>query len=216
MGALSITQSQTKMKFVILLALVGASLASSINRSEDEVVEATYRDSLAEGGLVKMAIHLNQAEETIRFHMKPDGNMADVETLEDYESGFAASRVKDEESCYIRQLRDTFDEASAKAREVAATSPQTKEGDVDTNAIAAENAIEWAGERLMDFCGNYEVYKLVQTAEDGAEDEETDLEKKEARMSVFFRRCWFFLFFFKCITTTITVPTGTTIFFFFG
>jgi len=204
-----------KMKVVILLALLGASVAKTINRSEDEVVEATYEDSLAEGGLVKMAIHINRADETIRFHMPEDGNMADVETLEDYESGFAASRVKDEESCFIRQLLETFDQASAKAREVAATSPQEKEGDIDVNAIPAENAIEWAGERLMEFCGNYEVYKLGQTEEDGAEDEEMDLEKKEARVSVVFRKCWFFIFFFKCVTTTITVPTGT-IFFFFG
>jgi|ERR1712142_585289 len=215
MGALSITQSQLKMKVIILLALAGASLASTINRNEDEVVEATYEDNLAADGLVKMAIHLNQAEETIRYHMSEDGNMADVETLEDYESGFAASRVKDEERCFIRQLLDTFDQGSAKAREVAATSPQKREGDVDTKAIPAENAIEWAGERLVDFCGDYETYKLVQTAEDGAEDEETDLEQKEARVSVFFRRCWFFLFRYRCVTTTCTVPTGT-IFFFFG
>ncbi|CAL4067773.1 unnamed protein product, partial [Meganyctiphanes norvegica] len=202
--------SQMKMKVVILLSLIGASLANTI---KDEVVQASYLDSLAKEGLVKMNIHLNRAEETIRFHMHEEGNMADVETLEDYESGFAASRVKDEESCFIRQLLDTFDQASAKAHEVSATSPQRKEGDVGVNAIPAENAIEWAGERLMDFCGDYEVYKLVQTEEE--EDEETALETKEARISVFFRRCWFFLFFFRCLTTTITVPTGT-IFFFFG
>ncbi|CAL4067772.1 unnamed protein product [Meganyctiphanes norvegica] len=200
-----------KMKVVILLSLIGASLANTI---KDEVVQASYLDSLAAEGLVKMNIHLNRAEETIRFHMHEEGNMADVETLEDYDSGFAASRVKDEESCFIRQLLDTYDQAHEKAHEVAATSPQRKEGDVDVKAIPAENAIEWAGERLMDFCGDYEVYKLVQTAED-AEDEETGLEQKEARISVFFRRCWFFLFFFRCLTTTITVPTGT-IFFFFG
>merc|ERR1712168_906213 len=142
MGALSFTQSQTKMKVIILLALFGASMANTLLRSEDEVVEATYEDSLAEGGLVRMAIHMNHADETIRFHMPEEGNMADVETLEDYESGFAASRVKDEESCFIRILPQTFDQASAKAREVAATSPNKKEGDVDVKAIPAENAIE--------------------------------------------------------------------------
>jgi len=218
MGALSFTQSQSKMKVIILLALFGASAANTLLRTQDEVVEATYEDSLAEDGLVRMAIHMNHAEETIRFHMPEKGNMADVETLEDYESGFAASRVKDEESCFIRHLPDTFDQATEKAREVAATSPQKKEGDVDVAAIPAEDAIEWAGERLMDFCGNYEVYKLVQTVEDGEDDEELDLEKMKARQAtqtVVFRRCWFFLFFFKCLTTTVTVPTGT-IFFFFG
>jgi len=162
-----------------------------------------------------MAIHINKAEETIRFHMAEEGNMADVETLEDYEAGFAASRVKDEESCFIRQLHDTLDQASAKAHEVAAAKMNRRLEDVSAAAIPAENAIEWAGERLMDFCGNYEVYKLVKSNEE--EDEDSDLEMVGARqnVSVTFRRCWFFLFFFKCITTTVTVPTGT-IFFFFG
>jgi len=204
---------QTKMKVLILLALIGASVTSTI---KDEVLEATYEDALAEGGKVKMAIHINKAEETIRFHMAEEGNMADVETLEDYESGFAASRVKDEESCFIRVLQDTLDQASAKAHEVAAAHLNRRLEDVSAAAIPAENAIEWAGERLMDFCGNYEVYKLVQSTDEEEEDEESDLETMGARQSVVtFRRCWFFLFFFKCITTTITVPTGT-IFFFFG
>jgi len=200
------------MKVLILLALVGASVASTI---KDEVLVATYEDALAEGGKVKMAIHINKAEETIRFHMAEEGNMADVETLEDYEAGFAASRVKDEESCFIRQLHDTLDQASAKAHEVAAAKMNRRLEDVSAAAIPAENAIEWAGERLVDFCGNYEVYKLVKSNEE--EDEDSDLEMVGARqnVSVTFRRCWFFLFFFKCITTTVTVPTGT-IFFFFG
>jgi len=203
----------------IVLTLAGCALANALSNGE-KVLTITYDEPNLENG-ASMDIHINTQEETIRFHMLEQGNIADVETIEDYATGFAASRVDEEESCYIRKLIDTMEDAVKKVEELAASGPQKYQGSEDVLAIPAEDVEEWAGDRIMRFCGDFAIYKLVKTEEDiAAESKESDalaLVQENERVSVFFRRCFFFFFFFKCITTTITVPTGTTIvFFLFG
>ncbi|KAK7077286.1 hypothetical protein SK128_014224 [Halocaridina rubra] len=206
-----------KMQAWIVLSLVGCALANTL--PTEEVLTMTYNEpSLAVGAT--MDIHINTEEETIRFHMEEQGNLADVETIEDYRTGFAASKVADEETCYIRKLTKSLEESVAEAEKLSAAGPQEYLGHEDVLAIPAEDVNEWAGERIEKFCGEYAIYKLVKTEEDvQAENEESSALAKvdqSERVSIFFRKCFFFFFFFKCITTTITIPTGTVFFFFFG
>jgi len=164
-----------------------------------------------------MDVHINTEEQTIKFHMLEQGNLADVDTIEDYGTGFAASRVSDEEACYIRKLNITMDEAIRKAEELAASGLQEYQGSEEVLAIPAEDVDAWAGDRIVRFCGDFPIYKLVKTEED-VEVESRDINAlavpEERQVSVVFRKCFFFFFFFRCITTTITIPTGTTIIFF--
>ncbi|XP_027210259.2 uncharacterized protein [Penaeus vannamei] len=211
----------TMMQILMLFALAGAALANAING--EEVVTLTYSDALVDGGAT-MDVHINPVEETIRFHMEEQGNLGDVDTIEDYSVGFAASRVQEEEACFIRKLSGTLEEASAEAHRLASAGPQTNQGSEEVLAIPADDAEEWAGSRIIEHCGDFPIYKLVKTEEDVeaenalmASSSSSDNALETRQTSVSFRRCFFFFFIFKCITTTITVPTGTTIvFFFFG
>ncbi|XP_068247417.1 uncharacterized protein [Palaemon carinicauda] len=202
----------------LLLLLSGCALANTVPDGE-KVLTLTY-DEPSVDGKATMDVHVLLADQVIRYHMLEQGNLADVETFEDYETGFAASRVNDEENCFIRQLNSTIEEAVKKIEELSISGPQKPLGEEKVLAISAEDVEEWAGERILNFCGDFPIYKLVKPGDEMADDAiDTSVEvmEQENRVSVYFTKCFFFFFFFKCITVTITIPTGTTIFlFFFG
>ena len=126
--------------------------------------------------------------------------------------GFGASRVTSEEACYVRLLSKTFKEQVAYLEEQQGT-PMTVEGEAQVDAIPVDDAYEELGEEIANFCDDFPAYKLVkkQYVEDN--------EEMERQVSVTFRRCVILCFRYICYTTTLTVPTGSTItftWFFFG
>merc|ERR1711962_1778143 len=125
--------------------------------------------------------------------MPASENFEEVTNFEDYEIGFGASRVTSEEACYVRRLSKTLEEQVAYLEDQQGK-PMTVEGEAQVDAIPA--------------------YKLVKKQD--AEDSE---EMEQRQVSVTFRRCVILCFKYICYTTTLTVPTGSTItftWFFFG
>lgn len=91
--------------------------------------------------------------------------------------------------------------------------PMTVEGEAQVDAIAVDDAYEELGEEIANFCDDFPAYKLVKKQDD------EDSKEIERQVSVTFRRCVILCFRYICYTTTLTVPTGSTItftWFFFG
>ncbi|CAL4063783.1 unnamed protein product, partial [Meganyctiphanes norvegica] len=166
------------------------------------------------GEVTPLLVHACTNNQTITYHMPASDTFEEVTTFEDYELGFGASRVTSQEACYVRLLTKTLDEQIS-FLDHHQNKPMTVEGDAQVEAIPVDDVYEELGSEIVNFCDDYPAYKLV-TRQDAAEDEG----ERERQVSVTFQRCVLLCFNkYVCYTTTLTVPTGSTItfvWFFFG
>ncbi|XP_068246451.1 uncharacterized protein [Palaemon carinicauda] len=158
-----------------------------------------------------MAIDVDLESKLIHFHMKDGNDFEDVSTLEDYNTGFGASRVESQEGCFVRLLVSSIEEQIAFIQDHQQDTLPLSADDVNVLAVSLDNPEEEIGEELTNFCGELPVYKLVKN-------EESEVEVSKRQVAVTFRKCVLFILMSKCFTTTLTVPTGSTItyFWFFG
>merc|ERR1719391_612496 len=143
------------------------------------------------GGVTPLEV--NVCGQTISYHMPASENF--------------------EEVCYVRMLSKTLDEQVAYLEDQQGK-PMTVEGEAQVDAIPVDDAYAELGEEIANFCDDFPAYKLVKKQD--AEDSE---EMEQRQVSVTFRRCVILCFKYICYTTTLTVPTGSTItftWFFFG
>ncbi|KAK3873758.1 hypothetical protein Pcinc_021265 [Petrolisthes cinctipes] len=158
-----------------------------------------------------MKVQVDSVNQTIHYHMPGSDNFEEIDTLEDYDMGFAATRVEAQESCFLRALPMSFSQEVQYVEEHQNIT-SVVEGNQDVNAVPVDNPETEVGKRLADFCGDLPVYKLV-----ASEDDDNSVESRQ--VSVTYRRCiLFFLCWLRCYTTTLTIPTGSSItfFWFFG
>merc|ERR1740137_489152 len=159
------------------------------------------------------SLQVNVCDQTISYHMSATETFEEVTTFEDYEIGFGATRVTSDEKCYVRLLSKTLTEQVAYLQEHQ-NKPMTVEGDAQVDAIPVDDAYEELGNEIANFCDDFPAYKLVKK-QDVDESDERELRQ----VNVTFRRCVIICFRYICYTTTLTVPTGSTItftWFFFG
>ncbi|XP_064088263.1 uncharacterized protein LOC135202719 [Macrobrachium nipponense] len=169
-----------------------------------------------------MSLHVDMESKLIYFHMNDHDDFEEVNTLEDYNTGFAASRVESQDGCFVRILVTSIEDQVAFIESQQQTTVPVDQGDMNVLAVSLDNPLEEIGETLTNFCGDLPVYKLVKNdgnvekKEEEEEEEEEEVSKRQ--VSITFRKCILLLFVAKCFTTTITVPTGLTItyFWFFG
>lgn len=215
--------------WIIILNLIGIIYVSG--GPVIKIIQAHYRDP-ADGQLITMDVHVNNMTQTVKFHMPSSETFVESDTLEDYNSGFAATVTTvddndDTEGCFIRGLDKSFDESIKEFEEVLVAHDRVMpfEGDENVDVMEIEEddeALVMIGDKIKEFCGDRQLYKMGTFDENEDEDEDSwDNIRASAELrqqTITFRRCRFFFFFFKCITTTITVPTGTNIIFlwFFG
>lgn len=79
------------------------------------------------------------------------------------------------------------------------------DSDVQVEAVPVDDVYEELGEEMGNFCDDFPAYKLVKR-QDGEDESE-----RERQVSVTFQRCVLVCFVPVCYTTTLTVPTGSTI-----
>ncbi|XP_037774401.1 uncharacterized protein LOC119570932 [Penaeus monodon] len=60
-----------------------------------------------------MNVDVDRLAMEVHFHMPESDDFDDVETLEDYSVGLAASRVVSQEVCYVRRLVKSFEQQVA-------------------------------------------------------------------------------------------------------
>ncbi|KAK4301029.1 hypothetical protein Pmani_026803 [Petrolisthes manimaculis] len=170
--------------------------------------------SLAAGSEEKcMTVEVNASEKTIHYHMTQDDEFEDVETLEDFNTGFSASRIESQEACQLRALPMSFGDQIAFLKGHQNMSSNV-EGYQNVMAVPLDDPEAEVGELLANFCAELPAYKMV--VSEGNEEEMRSLEDRQ--VSVTFRRCYLCFLIAKCFITSITVPTGNTIsfFWFFG
>nr|XP_027207305.1 uncharacterized protein LOC113800700 [Penaeus vannamei] len=166
-------------------------------------------NSAAENSCMK--VDVDRLAMKIHFHMPESDDFDDVETLEDYSVGLAASRVVSQEACYVRRLVKSFEQQVAFIKGHQDDGMRV-ESDVRVSAVSLDNPEEEIGSDLANFCGDLPVYKLVT-------EEQNDSVQDRRQVSVTFTRCILLCFIPRCFTTTLTLPTGSTITFgwlFFG
>ncbi|KAK3858954.1 hypothetical protein Pcinc_034890 [Petrolisthes cinctipes] len=201
----------------IVFTLIGSTYASVV--ADEKVLTVLYNDPSASDP-VKLEVKVNERADTITYHMLPEGNMADVETFEDY------STVRVLLLCYV-MLPRTLKEEVRGLEQATETGPQEYSGSLDLLALTlGEEEEVMVGERIVDFCGDYQMYKLVagdenDNLETANTDNDEDTPAEELRF--FFsrrRRCRLFSFFFSCYSFTCTTSTGQSLifpfFWFFG
>merc|ERR1712180_395363 len=184
------SHSTAKMKMFALYCVAAACLLSSSQACQEYNLE--FADF--SGGVTPLIVSV--CGQTISYHMPASENFEEVGNFEDYEIGFGASRVTSEEACYVRSLSKTLEEQVAYLEDQQGK-PMTMEGEAQVDAIPVDDAYAELGEEIANFCDDFPAYKLVK--------------KQDAEDSVTFRRCVILCFRYICYTTTLTVPTGSTI-----
>ena len=157
-----------------------------------------------------MDVSVDASAQLIGYHMAQAEDFEEVSMMEDYESGFAASLVPSQDACYVRMLVNTFGEQVAQIQSMASQG-MGEQSSSAVSAVPLENAEEEVGSRIAAFCGDAPVYKLVKAEEPSQEvmGEEGALEARQVSQT--YRRCVILLLVWKCYTTTITLPTGSSI-----
>merc|ERR1712168_978656 len=152
-----------------------------------------------------MDVSVDAAEKVIGYHMKPSDSFEEVHIMEDFDAGFGASRVDSQDGCYVRMLVNSFAD-QVKQIHYYAESGMDDESSSAVTAVPLENPEEEIGARLTEFCGETPVYKLVK-----AEEEEVKEQLQSRQVNYVYRRCVLFCLTYRCYTTTITLPTGSTV-----
>ncbi|CAL4156199.1 unnamed protein product [Meganyctiphanes norvegica] len=219
------------MKCLVVVAaglLTGAWASPAHNGLTSEIFTTRYEGKTDEG--VPMDVEVDHHQRLITYHMQDDtGLYADVETMEDYKTGFAISRVASRDSCFVRQLTMPMEESVNRLRTMSQQGVQQIMGEIEVWAEPFEDLEKLVGERLDEFCGDSPAYKLVEP-DDSIERHPVaqksmqslaNVDHKEVsdpkRLVISFFFCCLFFFFPICWTTNVTVNTGTTyIFFLFG
>ncbi|XP_070001364.1 uncharacterized protein [Penaeus vannamei] len=186
----------TMFTWLMFSCLLGFSLA------EVQDYQICYKgNSAAENSCMK--VDVDRLAMKIHFHMPESDDFDDVETLEDYSVGLAASRVVSQEACYVRRLVKSFEQQVAFIKGHQDDGMRV-ESDVRVSAVSLDNPEEEIGSDLANFCGDLPVYKLVT-------EEQNDSVQDRRQVSVTFTRCILLCFIPRCFTTTLTLPTGSTI-----
>ncbi|XP_068206613.1 uncharacterized protein [Palaemon carinicauda] len=200
-----------------------------------EVVTLRYERS--DNTSAPMDIQIDRASYTITYHMRDNqGFFGDVNTLEDYATGYALSRVASQESCFLRQLPETLDEAIQRIHGLDEDGVQHIITDLNVWAEPVSDLQGMAGSRIADFCGEqFSAYKLVKPDQQPVGNrlnsgmgsssntlaeylKETDprdvADNQDKRLFLLFYGLLLFNFLPITITTTITITTGFTLVFF--
>ncbi|XP_042856640.1 uncharacterized protein LOC122243212 [Penaeus japonicus] len=96
----------TMFSWLMLSCLLGISLADIQN------YQVCYKGNNDDNNSC-MAVDVDRLAMKVHYHMAESENFDDVETLEDYSVGLAASRVGSQEACYVRRLVKSFEEQVA-------------------------------------------------------------------------------------------------------
>jgi hypothetical protein len=131
--------------------------------------------------------------------------------------GFGATRDGEKEECLVHKLQaTTLEEQAAVLRSQSTQTVQTT-GNLNLIKVPEDEPASEFGQRITNFCGDYPVFKV------GTDNEGTRVvpfEQEDRAITFTFKKCflWRFFLFYTCFTTTLTIPTGTTITFawFFG
>ncbi|XP_063601641.1 uncharacterized protein LOC134777710 [Penaeus indicus] len=185
----------TMFAWLILSCLLGFSLA------ELQDYQVCYKGSSTAKNKC-MKVDIDRVAMKVHFHMPESDDFDDVETLEDYSVGLAASRVVSQEACYVRRLVKSFEQQVAFIKGHQDDGMRV-ESDVRVSAVSLDNPEEEIGSDLANFCGDLPVYKLVS-------EEQSDSVQDRRQVSVTFTRCVLLCFIPTCFTTTLTLPTGGT------
>ncbi|XP_042867224.1 uncharacterized protein LOC122250033 [Penaeus japonicus] len=194
----------TMFSWLLLSCLFGFSLA------DIQDYQVCYKGSSSDNNIC-MKVDVDQLAMKVHYHMDESEDFDDVETLEDYSVGLAASRVGSQEACYVRRLVKSFEKQVAFIKGHQDDGMRV-ESDVRVSAVSLDNPEEEIGSDLANFCGDLPVYKLVNQ-------EQNDSVQDRRQVSVTFTRCVLLCFIPRCFTTTLTLPTGSTVtfgWFFFG
>ncbi|XP_068246454.1 uncharacterized protein [Palaemon carinicauda] len=190
--------------YKIIQVLLGT-LVLGITSQTTLAQEYTMCYEVRNGSDACMAINVDLESKLIYSHIKDDDDFEDVSTLEDYNTGFAASRVESQEGCFVRLLVTTIEAQVAFIRDHQETALPISDEDMNVLAVSLDNPEEEIGEELTNFCGDLPVYKLVKI-------EESKVEVSKRQVAVTFKKCVLLCALFPtCFTTTITVPTGSSI-----
>jgi len=229
MGAL-LRQTSIRMQCLVVVAsvLLVGTLASPMDFSK-EVFTTRYEGKSDEG--VPMDVEVDYRRKSITYHMQDQTELyADVETMEDYEAGYAVSKVAQQDSCFVRQLTMPMEESVRKLRTMSHQGVQQIMGELEVWGEPTEDLEKLAGERLAEFCGDWPAYKLVEpddsierhpvaqkSIQSMANVDDSNEVSDPNRLLLSFFRCFLFFFFPFCWTTNVTINTGTTfVFFLFG
>ncbi|KAK7068161.1 hypothetical protein SK128_023211 [Halocaridina rubra] len=197
----------TMLRYILLSCFLGIALSAK----KDYKICYKGQD---ESGNTCMNVEADAKAGTIYYHVLESPDYEDVETLEDYNVGLAASRVATQEACYVSRLMRPFNKQEAYLKAHDQETDMRPETDIKVTAIPMENPEEEMGSSLTSFCGEFNIYKLVKTQEEEQNhDESEDVEKRQITLT--FTRCVMLRCYYipVCYTTTITLPTGTTIIF---
>merc|ERR1711931_413726 len=199
MGTSHSSSDSTMMLWVMTVCVLGAAVA------EAQDYTLCYDAGQDDGGIC-MQVEVDSKAETIHAHMMESEVFDDVETLEDYKVGLAASKVGSQEVCFVRGLKNSFDDTVAylKTQQNGLLAQENDEG-VELIAMPLDDSEEEAmSPALKKFCGDLPHYKLGLP-------EGTEEAPARRQVDVTFRRCVIFFFKYICYTTTLTIPTGSTI-----
>merc|ERR1712168_209679 len=106
MGTSHSSSDSTMMLWVMIVCVLGAAVA------EAQDYTLCYDTGQDDGGIC-MKVEVDSKAETIHAHMMESEVFDDVETLEDYKVGLAASKVGSQEVCFVRGLKNSFDDTVA-------------------------------------------------------------------------------------------------------
>ncbi|KAF2365934.1 BRICHOS domain [Trinorchestia longiramus] len=176
--------------FLPLLSLVAA-------RSEDKFT-INYQ---AGDELSNTTISFNEGDRTIETYTPAGEHFVEVESIEDFDVGFSATRLPSEEVCYIAKLEKTFPQQLAYYRSHEDT-PITITASKQLSAIPVIDDEEF-GDRLNDFCSDYPMYKLGFNG-----DEDSEEGPSARRVFVKFYYCYPTGCRPYCYQTVVAVPTG--------
>ncbi|XP_018007120.1 uncharacterized protein LOC108664932 [Hyalella azteca] len=177
---------------------------------------------------VTLGLPGSDANTTINYSVCPEANVITSQVVgneyfqgatsyEDYDTGYGATRDAEKEECLVQKL--TVSSLKEQAAELAKQSKQNVKttGNVSLIKVPEDEPESEFGKRIANFCGNYPVYKV------GTDNEETRVapfEQENRQVTYTFTKCFILrcFFYYTCYTTTLTIPTGTTVtfFWFFG
>lgn len=200
---------------VFLAALVAAKPAASTGACDtfSTRVHITMNDTSEKS--TKTLVEVCELDNQIHMAIEETDTFAHVEALEDYNSGFSAEAAHS--VCLISKLK--FSNIKDRVHELRSQSDRHVSGEGNLNMYpVTDSDVASFSEDIINFCEGLEMYKV-------AEDSYTELANYDDPNAL--ERCIFLLFGPQCViwfctlvcfTTQLSVPTGTTVVFywFFG
>ncbi|KAK7068162.1 hypothetical protein SK128_023212 [Halocaridina rubra] len=146
---------------IILFTFFIVCVRESLAVTEEQEYKVCFKGPQKDGNLCMIAEVLVDTF-TIYYRMDElSKQLVDMETLEDYNTGYGASRVASQEACLIRQLEKTFEARLSYLKSHDQTTLVEPEMDYEMKAVPVENPKEEIGDYLTAFCGELPMFKMI-------------------------------------------------------